>query len=89
MGANVEVDMFLKKGDVSFKQLFSLLENEGLSVRIKKMRIFDDWNYTHETNIDLHALDLMGSHLGHIRSIIFWDKRKPITVTFQRRGGRR
>lgn len=63
MGANVEVDIFLKKGYFSFAQLFSVLEQEGLSVEIKDMRVFDDWNYTHETRVDLKSLDLDRSDL--------------------------
>jgi hypothetical protein len=58
MGANAELDIFLKKGDFSLQQLFSLLEREGLYANIKKMIIFDDWKFTNQTQVDLNTLDL-------------------------------
>jgi hypothetical protein len=57
MGAHVEVDIWLKKREISLKQLFSLFEQKGLSVEVKDMKLFEDWTYAHETSVDLKTLD--------------------------------
>lgn len=57
MGANVEVDIWLKKREISLEQILSLFERAGSSVDVKEMRRFEDWTYAHETPVDLNALD--------------------------------
>lgn len=63
MGANVEVDIWLKKREISFEQIFSLFEQAGLSIDVKEMRCFEDWTYAHETHVDLNAFDRNRSDL--------------------------
>lgn len=48
MGANVELDIFLKKEDFSLQQIFSLLRLKRFSIYIQDMRTFDDWKYANE-----------------------------------------
>ncbi len=52
MAAIVEIDMFLT-GNCGVNQLFSFLEQAGLSVSIETFSLFDDWHYTNLTDIDL------------------------------------
>lgn len=42
MGANLELDIFLKKGALSLKQLFLLLEEEGWHITLSSMFTFDE-----------------------------------------------
>jgi len=57
MCANVELDIFLKKGAFSLNQLFSLLEVRGLHVNFKEMCSYDDWEFTNGTSIDPGSFD--------------------------------
>jgi hypothetical protein len=57
MGANAELDIFLKKGAFSLKRIFSLLEMEGLSLNIREMTIFDDWYYTNQAHMNPDAIE--------------------------------
>jgi hypothetical protein len=63
MGTNVELDIFLKKEGFSLQPILSLLKMEGLYVSIQEMRVFDDWNYTNEMNIDTASIDISTSNI--------------------------
>jgi len=58
MGANVELDIFLKKEGFSLQTILHLLTMEGLDIRIQEMRAFDDWKYTNEVSIDTSSIDI-------------------------------
>jgi hypothetical protein len=57
MGANVELDIFLKKERLSLKHIFLLLEMQGLHANIRKINIFDDWCYTNQRNLGPDAIE--------------------------------
>ena len=63
MGTNVELDIFLKKEGFSLQPILSLLKMEGLYVSIQEMRVFDDWTYTNEVNIDTASIDVSTSNI--------------------------
>ncbi len=63
MGANVELDIFLKKEGFSLQPILSLLKMEGLDISIQEMRVFDDWEYTNEMSIDTSAIDIKTSNI--------------------------
>lgn len=64
MGELIEMDIFLRKTNFSFQQLFSLLAREGLQVSsIEHMSIFDDWQYTNEVHLEPSVIDLDASDI--------------------------
>jgi len=63
MGANVELDIFLKKEGFSLQEIFSLLEARALNTRFVEMRVFDDWKYTNEVIIDTSSIDIYTSNV--------------------------
>ena len=63
MGAYIDLDIFLKKGEFSLSALFSLLEKEQLSVQIEELIRFDDWPYENPMEIDLETLEREKSHI--------------------------
>jgi hypothetical protein len=63
MGANVELDIFLKKEGFSLQPILSLLKMEGLYIHIQEIRVFDDWSYTNDMNIDTSSIDINTSNI--------------------------
>ena len=63
MGANVELDIFLKKEGFFLQPILSLFKKEGLYVSIQEIRIFDDWEYTNEVSVDASSIDLNTSNI--------------------------
>lgn len=63
MGANLELDIFLKKERFSLKPLWSALDMHGLHISIEHMQIFDNWQYEHMTTIDPASLDIETSDI--------------------------
>lgn len=58
MGANIELDIFLRKEAFPLQYIFSCIEREGFSVRIQEMIAFDDWQYTNQTDVLVDSIDL-------------------------------
>jgi hypothetical protein len=63
VGANVELDIFLKRMNFSFNSVFSVLKDKGFSVYVKELQVFDDWEYTNQENIDSESIDLDATDL--------------------------
>lgn len=58
MGANIELDIFLKKGNPPLKAIFSLLERKGLYISIEHAKAFDNWQYENMSDISQDVIEL-------------------------------
>lgn len=61
MGANLEVDIFLKKENFSLKPIYSILEDQGFSIDLEEFSAFDGWKYANATEITCTLIELQAS----------------------------